>query len=379
MDASCGDVREAGMAMGLPVGVRTRLTLLNPLTPLKSLTLAWSFFLAWSMSALPAAGAALIAGAGASLFAGALAALLPAHMARAEPLASSEYAMHAPHADGPAPVRARHQGGFYRISGHGRVAYLFGTIHVGQRSFYPLAPEAERALAGADHLVVELDTRADTAFLRAVDLHGRYAAGGDLRRRLDPETLARLRTALHAQGVSLASMAHLKPWLVANLLLGMRLEREGFRRSDGVEQVLLAQARQRGTRVAELESAEAQLALFDSMNDIEAERYLRETLDGLEDGSAVRQAGRVIEAWRTGDTAALDALLPDATAGGSTIADFTRRKLLGRRNADMAAHIDRLMGQGGVMFVGVGLLHLLGANGLPALMAQRGYLVERVY
>lgn len=364
MDAVCGDVREAGVA-GLPAAVRTAVPPLRPLAP------ALGYLRAWIRRALPVAGA--------PLFAVALAALLPAHMAGAEPLASSEYAAHAAYADGPAPVRARHQGGFYRISGHGRVAYLFGTIHVGQRSFYPLAPEAERALAGADHLVVELDTRADAAFLRAVDLHGRYRAGDDLRRRLGPDTLARLRTALHAQGVSLASMAHLKPWLIANLLLGMHLEREGFRRSDGVEQVLLAQAHRRGTRVAELESADAQLALFDSMNDIESERYLRETLDGLEDGSVLRQAGRVIEAWRSGDAALLDALLPDATAGATTIADFTRRKLLGRRNPDMAAHIDTLMEKGRVIFVGVGLLHLLGANGLPALMAQRGYLVERVY
>ena len=299
--------------------------------------------------------------------------------AHAEPRAAGEDAVHVQQADGPAPVRARHQGGFYRISGHGRVAYLFGTIHVGQRSFYPLPPEAERALAGADHLVVELDTRADSAFVRAVALHGRYPAGDDLLRRLDPDTLVRLRTALHAQGVSLASVAQLKPWLVANLLLGMGLARAGYLRSEGVEQVLLAQAHQRGTRVAELESADAQLALFDSMNDIDSERYLRETLDGLADGSVLRQAGRVIDAWRSGDTAALDALLPDATAGGTAIADFTRRKLLGRRNTDMAAHIETLMGKGGVIFVGVGLLHLLGNNGLPALMAQRGYLVERVY
>lgn len=298
--------------------------------------------------------------------------------AQADPPAGG-YAVQAPRADGPPPVRARHQGGFYRISGQGGVAYLFGTIHVGRRSFYPLAPEAERALAGADHLVVELDTRAEPAFLRALDKNGRYPAGDGLRQRLSPETLARLRTALHEQGVGLAGMANLKPWLVANLLLGMRLARAGFVRSEGVEQVLLAQARRRGTRVATLKSADSQLALFDSMNDIESERYLRETLDGLEDGSILRRAGRVIEAWRSGDADALDALLPDATAGASTTADFTRRKLLGRRNADMAAHIDTLMHRGGVLFVGVGLLHLLGENGLPALMAQRGYLVERVY
>ncbi|WP_313706876.1 TraB/GumN family protein [Massilia sp.] len=310
--------------------------------------------------------------------AGTLAAMLEA------PLESSEHAAAhaatAQHAEGPAPVRARHQGGFYRISGHGRVAYLLGTVHVGQASFYPLAPEAQRVLAGADNLVVELDTGANEAFTQAVARHGRYPDGGDIRKRLAPETLARLSDALHAEGVSVASMAHLKPWLIANLLLSMRLEREGFRRSEGVEEQLLTQARRRGIKVVQLESADAQLALFDSMNDIESERYLRETLDGLADGSVLRKAGRIIEAWRTGEPAALDALLPEATAGGTTIADFTRRKLLGRRNADMAAHIDTLMTHGGgVIFVGVGLLHLLGDNGLPALLAQRGYLVERVY
>ena len=72
-------------------------------------------------------------------------------------------------------------------------------------------------------------------------------------------------------------------------------------------------------------------------------------------------------------------MLAEATAGRSEIADFTRRKLLGRRNADMAAQIDRLVRKGGVFFVGVGLLHLLGDNGLPQLLAQRGYLIERVY
>lgn len=321
---------------------------------------------------------ALAAALPAALFA-ALLAVWPPRTAQAGELVSAAHTASVHHADGPAPVRAPHQGGFYRISGQGRVAYLFGTIHVGQASFYPLAPEAQRVLADADHLVLELDTGANEDFLRAVARHGRYADGGDIRQRLAPETLARLRTALHAEGVSLASMAQLKPWLIANFLLGMRLEREGYRRSDGVEEKLLAQARRRGTRVVQLESADSQLALFDTMNDIESERYLRETLDGLADGSVLRQAGRIIEAWRSGDTVALEALLPDATAGGGLIADFTRRKLLGRRNPDMAAQIDTLMAQGGVLFVGVGLLHLLGENGLPQLLAQRGYLVERVY
>jgi uncharacterized protein YbaP (TraB family) len=280
---------------------------------------------------------------------------------------------------GPPPVAARHQGGLYRISGHGRVAYLFGTIHVGASSFYPLAPEVKRALAGANRIVVELDTRGDTDFVRAVKQHGSYPSGDEIGRHITPDTLARLTDALHDDGITIASMAHLKPWLVANLLLNIELERNGYHRSEGVEQVLLANAQRRGAPVAELESADYQLALYDTMDDIEAERYLRECLRDLADGSALRRSRAIIEAWNSGDARALDALLAESTGGGSAVADFTRRTLLGRRNPEMAFHIERLMHADSVIFIGVGLLHLLGANGLPQLLAQRGYLVERVY
>jgi uncharacterized protein YbaP (TraB family) len=250
---------------------------------------------------------------------------------------------------------------------------------VGAPSFYPLAPEVRRALASASRVVVELDTRANDAFVRALDRHGSYPPGDNVRRHLTPETIGQLTDALHQHGVSLASVARLKPWLLANLLLSMALESDGYRRSEGVEQVLLAEAQSRGAPIAELESADYQLGLFDTMNDIESERYLRATLSGLRDGSAVRRAQAVIGAWASGDPHALDALLADATRGGDAVADFTRRVLLGRRNPEMAGHIEAMMRQGSVIFVGVGLLHLLGANGLPQLLAQRGYLVEQVY
>jgi uncharacterized protein YbaP (TraB family) len=297
-------------------------------------------------------------------------------------VASASAAHLMPHAAvpvGPPPVVAHHHGGLYRISGHGCVAYLFGTIHVGASSFYPLAPEVSRALAGASRVVVELDTRANDAFVHALGKHGSYAADDDVRRHLTPDTTAQLTQALHAQGISVASMARYKPWLLANLLMSMALERDGYQRSAGVDSVLLAEAQSRGAPVAELESADYQLGLFDTMNDIESERYLRETLRALHDGSALRRTHAIIEAWTSGDPQALDALLADATRGGGAVADFTRRVLLGRRNPEMVEHIEQQMRRGSVTFIGVGLLHLLGQNGLPQLLAQRGYLVEQVY
>jgi uncharacterized protein YbaP (TraB family) len=317
---------------------------------------------------------------------GPLLALMPASasatgtaVATAAVSASAEYLPYGSALDNPRPVAAPHQGGLYRISHAGRVAYLFGTVHVGVRGFYPLPPEVRRALGGANRVVVELDTRTNQDYLRALSLHGRYAPGDDIRRHLPAPTLQALTDALHARGISLASMAGYKPWLVANLLLSTELERKGYTRGDGVERALLEQARRRGLRVTPLESAEYQLALYDSMDEASAARYLREVLDGLADGRALRTAQGVIDAWASGDVRALDVVLQESTTGPGAMAEFTRRVLLGRRNPEMADHIERLMREDSVTFVGVGLLHLLGANGLPQLLAQRGYLVERVY
>lgn len=274
---------------------------------------------------------------------------------------------------------AKRQSALFRVSHAGQVVYLFGTIHVGAKSFYPLAPEVSQALADASELVVELDTRANDAFEAALARHATYRAGDSIARHVTPDTLARLTTALHALGITLASVSHLKPWLLANMLMGLELERSGFERMHGNEFFLLAHAQARGTTVTELESADYQLALFDTLGDADAERYLRESLSDLADGSSLKRAKATIAAWNSGDVLALDALIPDAVKGSTVMADFTRRMLLGKRNPEMAARIATIMQGNKTTFVGVGLLHLLGADGLPRLLAQRGYQVERVY
>jgi uncharacterized protein YbaP (TraB family) len=272
----------------------------------------------------------------------------------------------------------RNKGALYKVTREGQVAYLFGTIHAGEASLYPLAPEIARALAGADELVLELDTRDDAAFQRALSAHARYAPGDDIGKHVAAATLARLDAALQGHGIALSNVDQLKPWLLANYLMGLDLQRGGLLRTQGNEFFLLEQVKPRGTAVSELESADYQLALFNTMGEAEAERYLIEALDQLADGRSLRSAKATIAAWRSGDAAALDAVMSDAVQGGTVMGEFTRRMLLGKRNPEMAQRIAQLMKPGKTAFVGVGLLHLLGAEGVPRLLAQRGFTVQRV-
>ncbi|MES2299595.1 MAG: TraB/GumN family protein [Pseudomonadota bacterium] len=298
--------------------------------------------------------------------------------ARAELFAPNDDAFPAGAAWSAAP-----HGTMYRANCHGHIGYLFGTLHVGTQAFYPLAPMVDGALAQADKLVVELDTRAQeqagAAYQRALLRRASYGAGDHIALHVEAATLAALTHALHEAGIALASVDHYKPWLLANLLLGLQLDRSGYQRSAGIDSFLLASAHKRGTPVIELESADSQLALFDTLGERDAERYLNECLRALEDGSALRKSQDIIAAWYSGDPHMIEAQLRAATDGGGLVSDFTRQTLLERRNRAMAGPIAAIIGANKLSFIGVGLLHLPGANGLPALLAQQGCRLERAY
>ena len=271
------------------------------------------------------------------------------------------------------------RGQLYKVTLDGKTSYLFGTIHVGKDGFYPLDAEASRALLDSKALVIELDIRENASFQKAMALHGRYAAGEKLQNHVQPQTLQKLAPALARAGMSLQSVQQFKPWLIANLLVGVELDARGFKRAQAVEYALLAAAKEQDKAVRQLESAEYQLGLFDTLDPRQQEQYLLESLADLESGTAMKKSLALIDAWNAADIPGIQAAWRTATSGDSIAAEFMQRVLLGKRNPEMAANIERIMQQDQVAFVGVGLLHLIGDDGLPQLLKRRGYQVEQLY
>lgn len=282
-------------------------------------------------------------------------------------------------AAGLSETSVQRRGQLYRITHDGKTSYLFGTIHVGKDGAYPLDPQAARALLDSKTLVIELDIRQDLPFQQALARHGRYQNGDTIQNHLTPATLNKLVLALGKAGMSLQSVQHYKPWLIANLLVGTELDLHGFQRSQAVEYALLAAAQKQDKTVHELESAEYQLSLFDMLDERQQEQYLVENLADLASGSSLKRSQALIEAWSSADAPGIQAAWQTATTGDSISAGFMQRVLLGKRNPEMVANIERIMQQDQVAFVGVGLLHLVGDDGLPQLLKRRGYQVEQLY
>lgn len=271
------------------------------------------------------------------------------------------------------------RGTLYRVTYRGNTSYLFGTVHVGKTAFYPLEPEVTRAFSAAKKLVIEVDIRNTEAMRQAIMRHGLYPAGQTINQHLSADASAQLRKALRRYGTPFESIARMKPWMVANLLLVQEMARQGFPSEQGIELHFLSLAEKQKKTVQELETADYQLSLFDSMNDAEQEEYLVENLTELANGSAMQKALDLIKAWQSADAAALDAALLEMQKGENASDRFLQKVLLDQRNPAMAQQVEALLKTDKNSFVAIGALHLLGAKGVPGLLQQRGYTVQKLY
>lgn len=274
------------------------------------------------------------------------------------------------------------RGALYRVSQQGQpghVAWLFGTIHVGKPAFYPLEPRVMRAFTESNKLLIEVDMRDTATLLAAVQKYGMYGEGDALDKHISADTLRRLQQALNKQGLSMDAAARMKPTMAANMLALAAYTQAGYEATLGTDMYLMTLATNQGKAVAGLESADYQFSLFDNLNATQQEQYLRETLDELKSGKSKRQMRELLDAWGSADTKKIDALMADMLAEKTVAADFTRHILLAQRNHTMSEKIATLLQTDDKIFVAVGLLHLVGKEGVPALLRARGYTVEKIY
>jgi uncharacterized protein YbaP (TraB family) len=271
---------------------------------------------------------------------------------------------------------AADRGALFKVTGKGHTMYLFGTMHVGLPEFYPLEPRIVQALAGAPTLALEVDpAMPPEALAKMIGEFGMAADGSAM----PPALKARMERALRQAGMDPAGMAQLKPWLVAMVLGVHEFSLLGYRADLAVDAHLAAQARANKTRVIELESAGAQMALFGSLSEADQLRYLDDSITLIESGKQRAEVRQIVDAWRTADQAALDAIAARVEDDQTFSGRFMQKVLLEGRNGAMADKLLLLLEREDKAVAAIGVLHLVGKNSVPMLMRARGVTVERVY
>ena len=267
------------------------------------------------------------------------------------------------------------------LSGKGSELYLFGSIHVGKQSFYPLPDRIEETFDDTDFLVFEVDpnSTSDPAVLMEMQSRGLLPQGQTLDDILSPEVLDDLHRVTGSIGLPAESLMGMQPWLLTIMLTQVQMNMLGYGQEFGLESYFLSQ-KPPSAQILELESIQQQIGFLENLN---AETFLAYTLNTFESGNEEIEA--LIEAWQCADKGPLTNMLfaefdsMELNPGEQADMDALMDALYTRRNIDMANTIDTYStASAGNYFVVVGSAHLLGEDSVVSLLREKGYTVTPV-
>jgi uncharacterized protein len=254
--------------------------------------------------------------------------------------------------------------------------YLFGTIHVGKKSFYPLPDAVEKALAGSKKVVVEADI-SKTDGLADISKMIMYEAPDTLERKIPSALFARLKTQLVKFKIPADGVKPMKPFMIGALLSVNEFTRLGYDMNFGVDAYLIASANKQMKPILELESQLGQIELLTNMHPLLQETFLENALTAIEAGAVADQMSGVVTAWQTGDAKLMQDVVAAGNKNGKRISEFDEILLYSRHPA-MVKKVEGFLLDDQPHFVAVGSLHLLGPKGLVELLAAKGYKIRQL-
>jgi uncharacterized protein len=262
----------------------------------------------------------------------------------------------------------------WKATGKGGTIYLVGSIHVMSESFYPLNPALEAAFKDSDLLVEEVDLAEmlDPMAQMNILTRGMLPSNQSLDKVLSPATLALVQKATGDLGTAGGPLMRFKPWMLAITLQGMELMKAGFDPALGLDQHFYDRAKAEAKPVQGLETVEYQISRFDTMTMEQQDRMLAETLKELATETAT--VNKLGDAWKAGDVPAIERIaLADLKSD-----PLMYQRLLVERNKNWMPKIEALFARKGHALVVVGAAHLVGPDGLIAMLKAKGYTVEQL-
>jgi len=249
---------------------------------------------------------------------------------------------------------------------------LFGSIHLLPAGLDWRPGALDDALAKADELWFELPINADTDNRAAAASIARGALPKDrsLLAMLRPDDAARLAATAEALHCPAQAIDRMQPWMAELTLSVADDAQSGASAFNGVEDQVQAIAPAAARRQA-FETAEEQIGFLAGTPLKDQIASLDWTLDEITQDPASYQ--RVVDEWMAGDMAGLQR---DALDPLQRVSPTLYDRLIGRRNHKWARILADRLRRPGLIVVVVGVGHMIGPGGLPALLRAQGLQVD---
>jgi len=262
----------------------------------------------------------------------------------------------------------------WKVDGPGAsVAYLLGSLHVLTPEFYPLSTEINKAFAASKTLVeeVDFDEMNDPAQMMNALGKAMLTDGRTLDQIVAPATFAEVAKRAEKAGLPMMAIQRMKPWLVAITLMGPTLQAAGFKAELGIDKHFFDRAKEGGLKRQSLETLAYQIERFDELSPKLQEEMLISGMKELD--TQVGNVTEMAQQWAAGDVKSLEKSLLVSFNDSRELYD----RLLVERNRNWVPHVETCLQQNAGCFVVVGAAHLVGPDGLPTLLAKKGYKVTQ--
>lgn len=265
----------------------------------------------------------------------------------------------------------------WKVSDGDNSIYLLGSFHLLKPGDYPLAGSTDAAFDDAEQVVFELSPAemADPAGAGRMAQAAVRTDGSTLQQSLPAESWRRLEAFASRRGLPLANFQAMEAWFVSLVVSITEMQALGLDPELGLDKHFADRAGKAGKPTRGLETFDQQIELFDGMSAEEQRQALEDTLE--EAAEMQDEIERMHALWRSGDAEALF-----AATGAELKAEYPA--LYDRLNRDRnLAWLPRLRAMlddeaEDETLVVVGALHLLGDDGVVALLRAKGYRVERL-
>ena len=269
---------------------------------------------------------------------------------------------------------------FWEVSDtQGHTLYLFGSIHVGDDSAYPLPDMVNQAYEHSDTLAVESDVLAasqDAALMTELLNGFHYTDGSTIADHIPSQLYEQARSLLQQRGLYAPQLDAYNPvfWY---LLVSQGDPATTTLTSDkGIDMHFLTRAHAEGKPILEIEPIEEHYAYLTGLDEQIGIYLLNNAVQYAPMLPIATQ--RMYNAWKVGNAAAIaqddelsDQLAPEERAILTRFND----QILHQRNASMAEKAEEYLQSGQTCFYVVGVSHMLGSDGIVARLMQKGYTV----
>jgi hypothetical protein len=263
----------------------------------------------------------------------------------------------------------------WKVSSGSKSAYLLGSVHLGDKSFYPLPGVIENAFAASSLLIVEVDMRKINPMeaQQLMAASGTYPLGDDLSKHIAPETETKLNAFLSSYGMPPALFGRYRPWMAGLTVSMLPMIKAGLNPNQGIDMYFLNKAGDKP--VEQLEDAAWQIKLLSSVPDRDSDKFLLSSLRQAEHSEETWT--KLAKFWSEGAADKIDELTNAEEANDSADEKALSRRLREDRNPPMTERLEKCLHSPDSCFMIVGAAHAVGREGIVKELQARGYRVEQ--